>query len=118
MNNVFVSNQALFSYDFLMTNRIKELRKARKLTQTQLADLCNTSLRMIQFLEKGERQLTQKWAEDLGTALGVQAWEIMAPSSVDMNDAKKHKWLIERYSAAPRRKRDEVDQILGSVKAK
>lgn len=61
-----------------MPNRIKELRVARGLTQSKLADQAGTSNQMIGLLEKGERQLTQDWMIRLSAVLNVQPAELIA----------------------------------------
>jgi transcriptional regulator with XRE-family HTH domain len=57
-------------------NRIKELRKARNLTQEQLAELLGTTDATIQRLESGKRQLTERWAAQISTVLGVDVTEV------------------------------------------
>lgn len=52
-------------------NRIKELRSERGLTQAQLAEMVGTTDATIQRLESGKRQLTERWAAQISTVLGV-----------------------------------------------
>jgi transcriptional regulator with XRE-family HTH domain len=63
-----------------VSNRIKELRKARGLTQTQLAILAGTTLSQMTKLELGLRSLNQRWALRLAPHLGVQPHEIFMPA--------------------------------------
>ncbi len=59
------------------TNKIREIRKAKGLSQQQLADLVGTSNQQISFLENGERQLNLDWIERLSKVLGASVSEII-----------------------------------------
>lgn len=59
-------------------NRIAEFRKARKLTQQQLADAVGAHWITISKLERGKMQLSYDWAAKLGKALGVGRYELYA----------------------------------------
>ncbi|MEP0391210.1 MAG: helix-turn-helix transcriptional regulator [Erythrobacter sp.] len=56
-----------------MINRIREVRKARGMTLADLAAACRpeTTAQTIGRLETGMRNLSTKWLERIGTALGV-----------------------------------------------
>lgn len=60
----------------IVMNRIKELRIERNLTQAQLAEMVGTTDATIQRLETGRRQLTERWAEQISTVLGVDVSEV------------------------------------------
>ncbi len=57
------------SYSFDMTNRIKELRRLRGLTQDNLGKLVGTGRSQVVKLERGERRLTVEWMRRLARAL-------------------------------------------------
>jgi transcriptional regulator with XRE-family HTH domain len=57
-------------------NRIKELRLERRLTQAQLAEMIGTTDATVQRLETGRRQLTERWAVQIATVLGVDVSEV------------------------------------------
>lgn len=61
----------------VMANRIRELRKARRLTMEGLARLANTTASQINKLEKGERRLTDEWMHRLAEALDCSAASLM-----------------------------------------
>lgn len=56
-----------------MINRIREIRKAKGLTLAALAEACEppTTAQTIGRLETGMRNLSTKWMDRIGTALGV-----------------------------------------------
>lgn len=56
-----------------MINRIREIRKAKRMTLADLAEACDppTTAQTIGRLETGTRNLSTKWMERIGTALGV-----------------------------------------------
>lgn len=62
--------------DATMGNRIKELRIAAGLTQPKLAELAETTKNQLQKLEKGERRLSDHWAQRIAAHLGVQPFEL------------------------------------------
>lgn len=60
-----------------MDNRLKELRKARGLTQTQLAELTGISQSHIALMESSQRGLRFEYIEVLAKALGVKPYELL-----------------------------------------
>lgn len=54
-----------------MTNRIRELRRARGWTTLDLADRIGTTNATISRLETGERRLTVEWMNRIAAAFGV-----------------------------------------------
>lgn len=58
-------------------NRIKELRKLRKITQVELAKACNTSQGSIQKLENGAIDLDIQWMRKLAKVLGCKPYELL-----------------------------------------
>ena len=56
-----------------MINRIREIRKAKGLTLADLAEACDppTTAQTIGRLETGMRNLSIKWMDRIGSALGV-----------------------------------------------
>lgn len=61
-----------------MTNRIKELRRARGLTQDGLGRLIGTGRSQIVKLERGERRLTVEWMRRLARALECHPADLLA----------------------------------------
>jgi transcriptional regulator with XRE-family HTH domain len=62
-----------------MTNRIRDIRKARGLTLADLAAACNppTTAQTIGRLETGTRQLSLGWLNKIAAALGVDPASLM-----------------------------------------
>lgn len=58
-------------------NRIKELRKLRKMTQVELARKIGVTQGAIQKLENGVMDLTTKWMSSISTALDVKPYELL-----------------------------------------
>lgn len=52
-------------------NRLKELRKSRKMKQAELADLIEVSSRTVSHWEKGEREITSNKLGQLADHFGV-----------------------------------------------
>lgn len=64
-----------------MNNRLRELRKKEGLTLDQVAKEAGTTNQMVGMLERGERQLTQRWMERLAVALKVPPKELLPLSA-------------------------------------
>lgn len=58
-------------------NRIRELRKQKKMTQVQLADAMGVTQGAIQKLENGIMELSLKWIEQISAALRVKPFELL-----------------------------------------
>ena len=67
------------------TNRIRELREARHLSQEQLAEQAGTTRQQIHKLEKGERKLTTDWMDRLAPPLGVEPVEIIVSTGAEIS---------------------------------
>lgn len=61
----------------MQTNRIRELRKAQKLTQQQLAEKVGISYTHLGRIENGERGLDMEYIPAFAEALGVKPYEIL-----------------------------------------
>lgn len=59
------------------TNRVKEIRKLRKMTQVELAQAVGVAQGSIQKLENGEISLDIKWMKNLALALDVKPYELL-----------------------------------------
>lgn len=75
-----------------MINRIREIRKARGMTLADLAGACQppTTAQTIGRLETGMRNLSTKWMDRIGTALGVDPQVL-----VRSDDEKRAKIVAE-----------------------
>ena len=61
----------------MQTNRIKELRKERRLTQQQLAEKVGISYTHLGRIEKGERGLDMEYIPAFAAALNVKPYELL-----------------------------------------
>lgn len=60
----------------MANNRIREMRKLKKVSQRALADLMGVHFVTISKLERGEMQLTLEWLERLAKALKVPSYDL------------------------------------------
>lgn len=67
-----------------MPNRIKELRKKKNLTQTDLAKIVGVSLKTLQNWERGDNEMNLKSAIELSEALEVEVKEL-TKASIEKN---------------------------------
>ncbi len=63
----------------ISSNRLAEVRKAKGVTQQELAERLGVHFVTISKLERGKMQLTADWIQRLADALEVQVYEIFAP---------------------------------------
>lgn len=68
-----------------MANRIQELRRARGMTAEELAALVGTKKTQLGKLERGERRLSDHWAQRIAPHLGVEPFELFAPEGIAAN---------------------------------
>lgn len=61
-----------------VAGRVRALRKARKLSQEALADLCNLHRTYVGAIERGERAITLNTLERLAKALGINPEDLIA----------------------------------------
>lgn len=78
-----------------MINRIRDIRKAKGLTLAELAEACNppTTAQTIGRLETGMRNLSIKWMDRIGAALGVD------PESLVRSDANAQAQVVAILAA-------------------
>lgn len=78
-----------------MINRIRDIRKSKGLTLADLADACNppTTAQTIGRLETGMRNLSIKWMDRIGSALGVD------PETLVRSEEKPQIQIIAELSA-------------------
>lgn len=76
------------SYSCGMTNRIKELRRLRGLTQDNLGKLVGTGRSQVVKLERGERRLTVEWMRRIARALECHPADLLVnePASDGFSD--------------------------------
>ena len=79
-----------------MINRIRDIRKAKGLTLAELAEACNppTTAQTIGRLETGMRNLSIKWMDRIGIALGVD------PESLVRSDDSPQAQVVATLGAA------------------
>lgn len=96
-----------------MKNRIKEIRKKRKLTQEELANLVGVSKQQIFRLEKGVRKLTQEWLIKISKALNCNIEDLLDKSDIPSIKQDEFSVLTEEEKNLIRtfRKIKEDDEI-------
>ena len=87
-----------------MTNRLKEFRKIKGLTQIELAKLCGVSQAIIQRLETGQNNITLEYAEKLSKFLDCKISDLLPTVSVIIEKeerAQTDEVAIDIISAKP-----------------
>lgn len=70
-------------------NRLKELRKEKKLTQKELAKILGISKRTLAYWEKGESQIKTEKAEKLADFFGVNTAYLLGYSDFPARNLKE-----------------------------
>ncbi len=60
-------------------DNVRRLRKPKKLSQEELADLCGYHRTYVGMIERGERNITIATLEALAGALGVEPLALLVP---------------------------------------
>lgn len=104
-----------------MGERIASLRKARNLTQTQLAEALGISQQMVASYEVGRRRIPVSMLQALAKALSADIDALLGGSSAKARARRgpaptlaRH---MERISALPKTQQKFVLQVLESVLA-
>lgn len=66
------------------SERLKDLRKAARMTQQQLADASDTPIGTIQGYEQGRREPSVEVASRMAAALGVQLDQLWTPAGAEV----------------------------------
>lgn len=88
------------------SNRIKDIREDRGLTQEQLAEKLCTSNQQIGRLENSERRLTWEWMQRIANALECHPMDLVDESSTSSNTEERK--LLNTYRALPPQERKTV----------
>lgn len=72
----------------ILSDNIRTFRKQKKISQEDLADMCNLHRTYIGAIERGERNVTLSTLEILSDALGVNISKLLIEKSIE-NDKKQ-----------------------------
>ncbi|GMO45790.1 MAG: hypothetical protein Ta2G_00750 [Termitinemataceae bacterium] len=73
--------------DLFITN-LKGYRKLRKISQMQLAELCDSSTGYIGEIESGKRFPSVSMIERIAGALGIESWFLFKNEPISSNTSK------------------------------
>ena len=73
------------SSKFVISQKVKQLRSEKKLTQSSLASLCDIDVRSIQLIEKGSMNMSLKIFFALSEALEVSPEELFKFEKENIN---------------------------------
>lgn len=92
-------------------NRIRELRKAQKLTLQGLADRLDNSLSLNQLsrLELGTSQLTHQWLTRIAAALGAMPADLLHSDAGGLTPRERE--LIDTFRDIPESHRASFDAL-------
>lgn len=83
-------------------NRIRELRKARKMTLEDVALAADCSIPMIGEIERGTVKLTLDWMKRIAPVLGVSTTDLLLDEDVpERMTAEEREWLDAFRAADP-----------------
>lgn len=90
---------------------LREWRKFRKLTQQELADALGTSKSVISDMERGELQMSPKWARRIAPVLKTQPGYLL-----DQNPEALDTDIIDIWSHIPEHDRATARRVLESFR--
>jgi len=96
-------------------NRVNELRRARGMTQQQLADKVGCSKMQVSGIERGKREFSLSMMQRFATALGVTAGELLHADDNAFLLAEEERIMIERMRAATPEQREQLHRVTEAV---
>jgi transcriptional regulator with XRE-family HTH domain len=95
-------------FNRLLGQRIKKLRKAKKLSQEALAEAIDKSVDTISNIERGKFAPRLDTASEIANALDVELFELFQVRKMPLEDKEKMKLLDEIFDLL----KDQSDEIL------
>lgn len=89
------------------------LRKARGLTQQELAKLVGTTNQQIGHLERGKRRLTEAWMRRIAEALGVSPFELLSEATPALDEQERA--MLSLYRSLSKAQRDAFYQAFAAL---
>jgi transcriptional regulator with XRE-family HTH domain len=74
---------------WLNTRKLKDIRKARELTQADLAEIIGVTEGRVSHYETGKRKLWERTVNKIGVALGFSVEELILPDVRERNGEKR-----------------------------
>lgn len=81
----------------MVSNRLRELRKKKGLTQVELAERLGVTQTAIYKLETGASDLDTKWMERLSKILNVRPYELLPKEWQPQEITEEEKQLLELF---------------------
>lgn len=72
----------------ILADNIRAFRKAGRLSQEELADMCNLHRTYVGSVERGERNVTLSTLEVIASALGVSVPKLLTEGGIENNEEK------------------------------
>lgn len=92
-------------------NRIRELRKAAGLTQTELGEKVGLHQTQIGNLENGDRNLTFEWARRIAKALGVTFADLLSENDNPDRLSGTERELVQHHREAPDHQKELIERV-------
>jgi transcriptional regulator with XRE-family HTH domain len=100
----------------LETERVKEWRHRRMLSQQEVADRAGTSLFTIQRIERGEGNVRPKTGRGVAAALGIPIEDLLPTAQAELfREPLEHELLEERRAEATGRSAEERVEISNAL---
>ena len=91
--------------------RIREIRKARNMTQAELADRMGVSSQTISYVESGKKAIRPENLKNLAAALGVSA-DYLLTGDISDKDLRRIRDRISRLNV---KQLDHLGKIVDSI---
>ncbi len=98
-----------------MPNRVFELRRARGLSQQQLANLAGCSKMHISGVERGTRDFSFSLMRRLAEVFGIPIAELLSRDDNPGLLALEEKQLLDTYRAAPKEDQDKILKVAETI---
>jgi transcriptional regulator with XRE-family HTH domain len=113
--DAWFSCYTLIMMNKMFQNRLKELRKARKLSQEDLGKVINISGRNISYLEAGERSPSPEILNKLADVFDVSVDYLLGRSGLRQADAEQ---ILSLFKDLPQEAVNEMKDYLSYIRQK
>lgn len=96
-------------------NRLRELRRAAKLAQAELADITGVSQPAISQIESGTRSMDIQWMRTFARALKCAPADLLEREDNPHILDEHERLLIDRYRHADQRQRETLERVAAAV---
>lgn len=83
--------------DKIVGNKIKEIRKSKKISQTKLAEIIGITFQQVQKYENGTNRISISRLYDIAQALNIEIEQLISQNTINEANAQKEKITADKF---------------------